>query len=211
MTDEPMTLANSAQGKLRSLVERIERLNEDRAAVQTDIKEVFAEAKGEGFDVKILRRVIALRARDAAAIQEEKALLELYMGAIQGDLFEPQGGAAMEARAEPDGLVTVKERGNMKPSKGALSRQAKADARAQAEAAAKARRRVINLTVAHDGWCLALHGGPCSCRPLVSSDAIIEPAPTPALRPTYARDAEKAAKYGPARGPLFWSAKEGRR
>lgn len=126
MTDEPMTLANSAQGKLRSLVARIERLNEDRVAVQSDIKEVFAEAKGEGFDVKILRRVIAMRARDASAIQEEQALIELYMGAIQGDLFKGLEGAtvsvhpassdgpaaaAVEAHAEPDGLVTVKERG----------------------------------------------------------------------------------------------------
>ena len=137
MTDEPVTLANSAQGKLRSLVERVERLNEDKAAVLGDIKEVFAEAKGEGFDVKILRRVIAMRARKAEALQEEQALIDLYMGAIQGDLFKGlEGGtlmidpgraegdeaAALTARVADDGsgMVTVKERGKparqMKPA-----------------------------------------------------------------------------------------------
>jgi uncharacterized protein (UPF0335 family) len=78
------TLSGTAQGKLKSLVERIERLEEDKAAVANDLKEVYAEAKGEGFDTKILRKVIRLRKADAAKRQEEEALIELYVAAIGG-------------------------------------------------------------------------------------------------------------------------------
>ena len=77
-------LNTTAQGKLKSLVERIERLEEDKAVVATDLKEVFAEAKGEGFDVKILRKVIRLRKQDVAKRQEEEALIDLYISAIGG-------------------------------------------------------------------------------------------------------------------------------
>lgn len=77
-------LNTTAQGKLKSLVERIERLEEDKAAVANDLKEVFAEAKGEGFDVKILRKVIRLRKQDKAKLQEEEALIDLYVSAIGG-------------------------------------------------------------------------------------------------------------------------------
>ncbi len=54
-------LTATAQGRLRSIIERLERLEEDKQAVMTDMKEVFAEAKGEGYDVKILRKVIRIR------------------------------------------------------------------------------------------------------------------------------------------------------
>lgn len=75
-------LSTSAQGQLKAIIERIERLEEDRAAVMTDIKEVYAEAKGNGFDVKILRKVIAIRKKDRAKLQEEEALIDLYLSAI---------------------------------------------------------------------------------------------------------------------------------
>jgi len=78
------TLGATAQGKLKSLVERIERLEEDRAAVAADLKEVYAEAKGEGFDTKIIRKVVRLRKADAAKRSEEEALIELYITAIGG-------------------------------------------------------------------------------------------------------------------------------
>jgi len=78
------TLNATAQGKLRSFIERIERLEEDKAAVAGDLKEVYAEAKGEGFDTKILRKVVRLRKSDAAKRQEEEALIELYISAIGG-------------------------------------------------------------------------------------------------------------------------------
>jgi uncharacterized protein (UPF0335 family) len=78
------TINTSAQGKLKSLIERIERLEEDKAAVAGDLKEVYAEAKGEGFDVKIVRKVVRLRKQDAAKRQEEEALIDLYISAIGG-------------------------------------------------------------------------------------------------------------------------------
>ncbi|HEY5288758.1 MAG TPA: DUF2312 domain-containing protein [Caulobacteraceae bacterium] len=78
------TLGASAQGKLKSLIERIERLEEDRKAVGADLKEVYGEAKGEGFDAKILRKVVRLRALDSAKRQEEEALIDLYISAIGG-------------------------------------------------------------------------------------------------------------------------------
>jgi uncharacterized protein (UPF0335 family) len=78
------TLGTTAQGKLKSLVERIERLEEDKAAVANDLKEVYAEAKGEGFDVKIIRKVVRIRKADAAKRSEEEALIELYLTAIGG-------------------------------------------------------------------------------------------------------------------------------
>lgn len=77
-------IGHNSQGKLVSLVERIERLMEDAAAVREDVKEVFAEAKGEGFDTRILRKAIAIRAMDAAKRQEEAALIELYLDALGG-------------------------------------------------------------------------------------------------------------------------------
>jgi uncharacterized protein (UPF0335 family) len=76
------TLGATAQGKLKSLVERIERLEEDKATVANDLKEVYAEAKGEGFDTKILRKVVRLRKADLAKRQEEEALIELYLSAV---------------------------------------------------------------------------------------------------------------------------------
>ena len=77
-------LNSTAQGRLKTLVERIERLEEDKAAVSGDLKEVYLEAKGEGFDVKILRKVVRLRKQDKAKRQEEEALIDLYLSAIGG-------------------------------------------------------------------------------------------------------------------------------
>ena len=81
---EADVLTAAAQGRLKSFIERIERLEEDKAAVSNDMKEVYAEAKGEGFDTKILRKVIRWRKQDAAQRQEEEALVELYLSAIGG-------------------------------------------------------------------------------------------------------------------------------
>ncbi|MDB5458554.1 MAG: hypothetical protein JWO72_295 [Caulobacteraceae bacterium] len=77
-------LNSTAQTRLKTIIERIERLEEDKAAVANDIKEVFAEAKGEGFDVKILRKVVRLRKQDKAKRLEEEAILDLYLSAIGG-------------------------------------------------------------------------------------------------------------------------------
>lgn len=77
-------MGGNAQQKLKSLIIRIENLNEDKAAVMSDLKEVFAESKSEGFDTKILRKVVRLRQQDTAKRQEEDALIDLYISAIGG-------------------------------------------------------------------------------------------------------------------------------
>ncbi|MGH6924335.1 MAG: DUF2312 domain-containing protein [Propylenella sp.] len=71
-----------AGGQLRSLVERIERLEEEKKGIADDIRDVFAEAKAQGFDTKVMRQVIRLRKKDSAERQEEEALLDLYMHAL---------------------------------------------------------------------------------------------------------------------------------
>jgi uncharacterized protein (UPF0335 family) len=75
-------LNSTAQNQLKSIVERVERLEEEKTEVMNQIKEVFAEAKGNGFDVKILRKVVRLRKQDRAKRQEEDAILDLYLHAI---------------------------------------------------------------------------------------------------------------------------------
>lgn len=75
-------LTSAAQGRLRSIVERLERLEEDKKAVMADQKEVFAEAKGDGYDVKTLRKVLRIRAEDKAKRQEGEAILDLYLSAL---------------------------------------------------------------------------------------------------------------------------------
>ncbi len=75
-------LNQAAQGQLKSIIERVERLEIEKAEIAEQIKEVFAEAKGNGFDVKILRKVIRIRKQDRAKRQEEEAILDLYLAAI---------------------------------------------------------------------------------------------------------------------------------
>ncbi|MEE4211822.1 MAG: DUF2312 domain-containing protein [Parvularcula sp.] len=68
--------------RLRLFLERVERLEEDKKGIMDDIKEVYAEAKGEGYDTKVMRQIIRLRKMDRADRQEQEALLELYLSAI---------------------------------------------------------------------------------------------------------------------------------
>ena len=75
-------LSGSAQTQLKTIIERIERLEEDKAAVAADLKEVYAEAKGNGFDTKTLRKVVRYRKQDRAKVQEEEAIFDLYLSAI---------------------------------------------------------------------------------------------------------------------------------
>lgn len=81
-SDEVIT--GAAQGRLRTIIERIERLEEDKSVISCDLKEVYDEAKGEGFDVKILRKVVRLRKQDKVKRSEEEALIDLYLSAIEG-------------------------------------------------------------------------------------------------------------------------------
>lgn len=74
--------AGVARDQLRSIIERIERLEEEKAAAAEDIREVYVEAQANGFEPKILRKVVALRKKDPAERQEEEALLDLYLHAL---------------------------------------------------------------------------------------------------------------------------------
>ena len=69
-------------GHLRAFVERLEKLEEEKRAIADDIKEVYAEAKGTGFDVKALRKIISMRRQDKDKRREEEAMLELYLSAL---------------------------------------------------------------------------------------------------------------------------------
>jgi uncharacterized protein (UPF0335 family) len=71
-----------AADQLKTIVERIERLEEEKAQISSDIKDVYAEAKGNGFDVKVLRKIISLRKQDRDERQEQEAILELYQQAL---------------------------------------------------------------------------------------------------------------------------------
>ena len=75
-------LNGSAQGQLKSVIERIERLEEDKKSVMEDLKNVYAEAKGNGFDVRALRKLINIRKIDPDERREEEAVLETYMHAL---------------------------------------------------------------------------------------------------------------------------------
>lgn len=68
--------------RLRSLIERIERLEEERNGISSDIRDIFAEAKAIGFDVKIMRKIIKLRKMDAADREEQEFLLDTYKKAL---------------------------------------------------------------------------------------------------------------------------------
>jgi uncharacterized protein (UPF0335 family) len=75
-------LNGSAQGQLKSVIERIERLEEDKKSVMEDLKNVYAEAKGNGFDTKVLRKIVSIRKQDQSERMEQEALLELYLTAL---------------------------------------------------------------------------------------------------------------------------------
>jgi len=77
-----MAKSGFAKDQLKSFINRIERLEEERAALSADIREVYSEAKGTGFDTKIMRQIVRLRKLDKADYQEQEALLELYKSAM---------------------------------------------------------------------------------------------------------------------------------
>lgn len=93
------TKTSFAQGQLRSLIERIERLEEEKKAIAADIKEIYGEAKSNGFDTKIMRKVVSLRKKDSAERQEEEAILDLYLSAL-GMIAADSGGQEDAAAAQ---------------------------------------------------------------------------------------------------------------
>lgn len=86
-----------AGDRLKSFIERIERLEEERQAIGADIKEVFAEAKGNGFDTKIMRQLIKERRMDKDDLDEQETLLEIYKRALGMLIDTPLGEAAVKA------------------------------------------------------------------------------------------------------------------
>lgn len=80
--DDHAQVGNIAADRLRSLIERIERLEEERKALGSDIKDVFAEAKSAGFDVKVMRQLIRIRKQDPADVEEQETLLDVYRRAL---------------------------------------------------------------------------------------------------------------------------------
>ena len=81
-SDEGMTSAAVNAGHLRSFIERVEKLEEEKKALSDDIKDVYAEAKGNGFDVKILRKIVSIRRQDNDKRREEEEILDLYLAAL---------------------------------------------------------------------------------------------------------------------------------
>ncbi len=81
-TEKDPEVGGIAADRLRSLIERIERLEEERKALGSDIKDIYAEAKSAGFDVKVMRQIISLRKKEPAEIEEAETLLDLYRRAL---------------------------------------------------------------------------------------------------------------------------------
>ncbi len=94
-----MTDISNSAGLLRSFVDRIETLEEEKAGIAADIKEVYAEAKGTGFDVKVMRQVIRLRKQDAEERREHEELLEVYKQALGMLIDTPLGEAALKLQS----------------------------------------------------------------------------------------------------------------
>jgi len=93
-----------ARDQLRAIIERIEKLEEEKQAIADDIKEVYAEAKSNDYDAKVLRQLVRLRKQDTAERQEQEAILDLYMHALGMLSDTPLGQAAIQR----DGLSAVK-------------------------------------------------------------------------------------------------------
>jgi len=90
------TIGSNSSANLRSIVGRIERLEEEKAGIAADIKDVYTEAKGNGYDVKALRAIVRMRKQDAEKLREHKETVETYMAALGMLADLPLGRAAME-------------------------------------------------------------------------------------------------------------------
>ena len=86
--------------QLQQIISRIEKLEDEKSAISLDIKEVYGEAKSMGFDPKIIRKVVSIRAKDAAKRAEEEALLDTYMVALGMLADTPLGQAAIQRGME---------------------------------------------------------------------------------------------------------------
>lgn len=82
MTDQTHTTGGISADRLRSLIERVERLEEERKALGADIRDIFAEAKSAGFDVKVMKELLKIRKQEPAEVEEQETLLDIYRHAL---------------------------------------------------------------------------------------------------------------------------------
>ncbi len=80
--DDKAQWGNIAADRLRSIIERIERLEEEKKALSSDIKDIFGEAKSAGFDVKVIRQILRIRKQEPAEVEEQETLLDVYRRAL---------------------------------------------------------------------------------------------------------------------------------
>lgn len=128
-----------AADELRQFIERLERLEEEKAGILGDIKEVFAEAKGRGFDTKAMRTILRIRKQDHSERQEQEAILELYMQAL-GMLADTPLGRAAVSREFAESRITISGPG-MEPVETTGAGLARASASLGVEAHAQRNRR----------------------------------------------------------------------
>lgn len=128
-----------AADELRQFIERLERLEEEKAGILGDIREVFAEAKGRGFDTKAMRTILRIRKQDHSERQEQEAILELYMQAL-GMLADTPLGRAAVSREFAEARITISGPG-IEPVETTGAGLARASASVGVEAHAKRNRR----------------------------------------------------------------------
>ena len=90
-------MTDTTNNQLQSVIERIERMEVEKAAVAEDIKQIYLEAKGNGFDTKIIRKVIAMRKKSAEEREAERAMIELYLGQLSDT---PLGRFVLQSREQ---------------------------------------------------------------------------------------------------------------
>ena len=99
ISEEEIKSGGISVDRLRSLVERIERLEEERKALGSHIKDIYAEAKSAGFDVKVLRQLIRIRKQEAAEVEEQETILDIYKRALGMLADTPLGAYALRRAA----------------------------------------------------------------------------------------------------------------
>lgn len=159
-----------AADELRTFIERVERLEEEKATIASDIASVYAEAKARGFDPKIMKRVVADRRMDANLRREMEALLDLYRHALGMDGDTPLGEAARKRMSAPETSAPVDARkgppgddGECLPSMPAMDAGSIDEAREKGREAARSGVAILSNPYLSDdprraawdeGWCL---------------------------------------------------------
>lgn len=102
-----------AKDQLKAIVERVEKLEEEKKATQDDIREVYAEAKGNGFDTKAIRAIVRMRKQDADERREHEEILDTYMSALGMLGGTPLGDAALRQVIKPRPQIDLAERSDL--------------------------------------------------------------------------------------------------